>query len=257
MPARKALKSPPQRAACAAPLAKRPTNAMTRPNLDMSEIPRILAQITRAIMPGKIATVKAAGLIRVNICRPLPSRLSRKREISMIGITLTADQIRNAPAPVRQWIEQQVSASLGPVPQAPSATPPQTAHLLACSAEHIAGILDHIRGVFPAVNVLFEFGRPGITYGQSKVMAFRLIDILHHTRLEDVGQVMTCLEMINQALTVVKGDPSARFCGFDNEGHCFIAPQTQASIATLWQTMLARRQAAQQGEAADQVAPAA
>ncbi|MCP3463308.1 MULTISPECIES: hypothetical protein [unclassified Bradyrhizobium] len=175
----------------------------------------------------------------------------------MIGITLTADQIRNAPAPVRQWIEQQVSASLGPVPQAPNATPPQAAHLVACSVENIAGILDHIRGVFPAVNLLFEFGRPGITYGPSTVMAFRLIDILHHTRLEDVGQVITCLEMINEALTVVKSDASARFCGFDNEGHCFIVPQTQASIATLWQTMLTRQETTQENEAAKRVPPAA
>ena len=175
----------------------------------------------------------------------------------MIGITLTADQIRNAPAPVRQWIEQQVRASLGPTPQAPSAMPPQAAHLDACSVEDVAGILDHIRGLFPAVNVLFKLGRPGITYGPSTVMAFRLIDILHHTRLEDVGQVMTCLEMINEALTVVKGDASARFCGFDNEGHCLIAPQTQASIATLWQSMLARQQAAQESEADKKVAPAA
>ncbi len=30
-------------------------------------------------------------------------------------------------------------------------------------------------------------------------MAFRLIDILHHTQLRDVGQIIACLEMINQA----------------------------------------------------------
>ena len=31
----------------------------------------------------------------------------------MIGITLTTDQIRNAPAEVRQWIEHEVIASSG------------------------------------------------------------------------------------------------------------------------------------------------
>jgi len=36
-----------------------------------------------------------------------------------------------------------------------------------------------------------------------------------------------------------------------------IAPQTQASIATLWQSMLARQQAAQESEADKKVAPAA
>lgn len=174
----------------------------------------------------------------------------------MIGITLTADQIRNAPAPVRQWIEQEVIASLGIAPKAPAAAP-QSARLVACSVDDAAGILDRLQGVLPAVNVFFEFGRPGIAYGQPAVMAFRLIDILHHTRLQDIGQVIACLEMINQALTQAKGDPSARFCGFDNEGHCFIAPQTQASIATLWQNMIARQQAAQPDEAGPQVAPAA
>jgi hypothetical protein len=175
----------------------------------------------------------------------------------MIGITLTADQIRNAPAPVRQWIEQEVIASLGLAPKTPAAAPSQTAHLVACTADDAAGVLERLQGVLPAVNVFFEFGRPGIAYGQPAVMAFRLIDMLHHTRLQDIGQVIACLEMINQALTEAKGDPSARFCGFDNEGHCFIAPQTQASIAALWQSMIARQQAAQPDEAAVRVAPAA
>src|SRR6266702_2200821 len=153
----------------------------------------------------------------------------------MIGITLSADQIRNAPTPVRQWIEQEVTSSLGLAPQPTAAAPPQAAHLIACSPEDMAGVLDHIRGVFPAVNVLFELGRPGSSYGQPAVMTFRLIDIQRHTRLPDIGQLMTCLEMINQALVQVKRDPSGRFCRFENEGHCLIAPQTQASIATLWQ----------------------
>ncbi|GGI33069.1 hypothetical protein [Bradyrhizobium guangdongense] len=174
----------------------------------------------------------------------------------MTGITLTTEQIRNAPAPVRQWIEQEVITSLGLAPRPPVAAPVQTAHLVACSVDDVAGVLEHIRGTFPAVNVLFEFGRPGISYGQPAVMTFRLMDILHHTRLHEIGQVMTCLEMINQALTVVRKDPSARFCGYDNEGHCLIAPQTQASIATLWQDMMARQQA-QQPNANDRIAPAA
>ncbi|MBH5398436.1 hypothetical protein HZZ13_11620 [Bradyrhizobium sp. CNPSo 4010] len=168
----------------------------------------------------------------------------------MTGITLTAEQIRNAPALVRQWIEQEVIAALGLAPRTPTAAPPQVAHLVACSVEDMAGVLEHIRGELPAVNVLFELGRPGISFGRPAVMTFRLMDILHHTRLQDIGEVMTCLDMINQALTEVKKDASVRFCGFDNEGHCLIAPQTQQSIATLWQTMMERQQAARAAPAA-------
>jgi hypothetical protein len=107
----------------------------------------------------------------------------------------------------------------------------------------------------PAMNVFFEFGRPGISYGQPPMMAFRLLDILHHTRLQNVGQVIACLDAINEAFAKVRPDASERFCVFDNEGHCFIAPQTQQSILQLWQDLLARQHAAS-GEGISPVPPA-
>jgi hypothetical protein len=168
----------------------------------------------------------------------------------MIGITLTTDQIRNAPPQVRQWIEHEVIGSLGLAAETPAAAQPvQTAHLVACSPEDAASVLEQIRGMLAAVNVFLEFARPGVAYGQPPVMAFRLIDILHHTKLQNVGQVMACLDLINQALAQARRDPSAKFCGFDNEGHCLIAPATQASIAQLWQHVIAN-QSAPGGEAA-------
>ncbi len=173
-----------------------------------------------------------------------------KGALSMIGITLTADQIRSAPREVRRWIEHEVLAGLGlSAETAAPAAPPQAAHLVACSEEEATAVLAQIQTVLPAVNVFFEFARPGVSYGQPPVMAFRLIDILHHTRLQNVGQVMACLEMINQALAKVRRDPTSRFCGFDNEGHCLIAPATQAAIAVLWQNVLASHQAVTPAEA--------
>lgn len=168
----------------------------------------------------------------------------------MIGITLTTDQIRNAPKEVRQWIEHEVIAALGLGAEPPAALPQQSNHLVACSREEAAAILAQLQGVLPAVNVLFEFARPGVSFGQPPVMAFRLIDILHHTKLQNIGQVIGCLDMINQALAQLHRDPSARFCGFDNEGHCLIAPGTQQSIAQLWQNMIASQQIAPGNEAA-------
>lgn len=168
----------------------------------------------------------------------------------MIGITLSADQIRNAPREVRQWIEHEVLAGLGLAADAPpAAAAPLTAHLVPCSTEDAAAVLAQIQGALAAVNVFFEFGRPGIAYGQPPMMGFRLIDILHHTRLSNISQVMACLEVINQALAQARHDPTARFCGFDNEGHCFIPPETQKNIAALWQNVIAKQHAAE-GQAA-------
>ena len=123
----------------------------------------------------------------------------------MIGITLTTDQIRNAPAEVRQWIEHEVIASLGLAADAPAvAEHPQAAHLVGCTTEDAAAVLAQIKGMMPAFNVFFEFARPGISFGQPPVMAFRLIDILYHTRLQDIGQVIECLEAINEAFARVR-----------------------------------------------------
>jgi len=170
----------------------------------------------------------------------------------MIGITLSAEQIRNAPPDVRRWIEHQVLSSLGlgaETPPTPS-LPPQSAHLVALTIDDAARVLMQIQGMLPAVNVLFEFSRPGIAFGQPPVMMFRLIDILHHTRLQNIGQVMACLEAINQALAEVRHDPMVRFCGFDHEGHCIIAPETQRAIGSLWQTVIAKQHGIAEGEAA-------
>lgn len=161
----------------------------------------------------------------------------------MIGITLTLDQIRNAPPPVRHWIENEVSNAFGlSQPEVAPAAPQQKAHMVTCSLEDAEAIFTKIQNVPPAVNVFFEFGRPTISYGEPPMMTYRLLDLMYHARLHDVGQVLTCLQMVDEALVSLRHDAAARFCGFDNEGHCFIPAQTQASIATLWQKIAARRQ---------------
>lgn len=165
----------------------------------------------------------------------------------MIGITLTVDQIHNAPPSVRQWIEREVTGAFGLAERrsAPAA-PPHEAHMIACSVADAEAILAQIQDVLPAVNVFFEFGRPTISYGAPPTMAFRLLDVMYDAHLHDVGQVTACLQLIDDALARVRRDASARFCGFDNEGHCFIPAQTQASIAALWQKIASRQQPLEQ-----------
>ena len=160
----------------------------------------------------------------------------------MIGITLTSEQIRTAPPEVRRWIEHQVITAFGQQPQAPDESKPHAAHLAICSEEDAAAILSRIQGVLPAVNVFFELGRQGAIFGQPNIEAYRLLDIAHHTRLPDASQVAACLDLINQAFSNVCGDASAKFCGFDREGRCFIAQETQQNILRLWQKVIASQQ---------------
>lgn len=158
----------------------------------------------------------------------------------MIGITLSVEQIRAAPPDVRRWIEHQVFAALGTASGAPVPPHAHASRLVACTRDDVAGILARIEQHLPTVNVLFEFSRPGISMGQPPVMQFRLMDLLHHTRLNGIAQVIECLDAINRALADLRNDSGLRFCGFDHEGHCLIAPQTQASVAAIWQEMTSR-----------------
>jgi hypothetical protein len=175
----------------------------------------------------------------------------------MIGITLTTEQVRGAPKEVRQWIEQQVIASLGMAADAPAPVPVQATHLAVLSVDEAAAVLTQVRGMLPAANVFFEFGRPGVVFGQPPVMTYRLIDILNHTRLQNIGQVITCLEALDEAVARLRGDATIRFCGFDNEGHCFIAPDTQQAIAAVWHDVIASQQGTNGSEPVTRVAPAA
>ena len=69
-----------------------------------------------------------------------------------------------------------------------------------------------------------------------------LLDIARHTRLQNIGQVISCLDIICEAFEQVRGDPDATFCGFDREGHCFIAQETQQNILKVWRKVIANQE---------------
>ena len=158
----------------------------------------------------------------------------------MIGITLSLEQIRAAPPEVREWVEREVMASFGQPSQ--PANEPDSEHLAVCSQAQAETVLAQIQSVLPVVNVFFELGRQGAIFGQPSIEAFRLLDIVHHTRLLDVNQVIACLDIINQAYSNACGDVTARFCALDREGHCFIALETQQNILRLWHKVIASQQ---------------
>ena len=127
----------------------------------------------------------------------------------MVGITLTAEQIRTAPVEVRRWIERELTASLGIQPDFANAEQPRHEHLVACNLEEAAGVLSLIQGMLPVVNVFFELGRQGASLGTEGLEAFRLADIVQYTRLPSVSQAIACLEIINEAVRRVRDDKAA------------------------------------------------
>ena len=156
----------------------------------------------------------------------------------MVGITLTPEQLRSAPLDVRRWIERELAASLGLRPGEVSAAQPQPEHLVACTLEEAAAVLSLIQGMFPVVNVFFELGRQGASVGSEGLEAFRLADILRHTRLQNMSQVTAFLDIINQAVRRVRADPAATLYVLDSRGDCIVAAQTQQNVSRLWRQVI-------------------
>ena len=156
-------------------------------------------------------------------------------EESMLGITLTLEQIRTAPVEVRRWIEHELAKSLGLQPQESKTSQLGREHLAACSPQEAIAVLSLIREMLPVVNVFFELGRQGTSFGREGVEALRLVDILHHARLQSVDQVIACLDVINEAVRRVTDDVAATVYALDDRGDCLIATQTQRSVFRIWQ----------------------
>ncbi len=160
----------------------------------------------------------------------------------MIGITLSSEQIRSAPAEVRQWIEHEIATSLGFHAQAADSQR-RIGQLASCSHEELAAMLSLIQGVFPAVNVFFELGRKGMGVAQDRLEAYRISDIQHHTRLQSAEQVLACLNLINDSFHRVRAATSAPFYGTDGD-YCLVATETQRNIRRLWFELIGRDEVA-------------
>jgi len=152
----------------------------------------------------------------------------------MVGITLTPEQIRSAPVEVRRWIEREIAASLGLRAPEANLEQPRREHLVVLKPDEAIKVLSLIQNMFPVVNVFFELGRHGASLGHEELEAFRLLDILQHTRLANISQVIGCLDIVNEAVRRVRQDTGATLYVLDKRGECIVAAETQHSIARLW-----------------------
>ncbi|MET3649161.1 hypothetical protein [Phyllobacterium ifriqiyense] len=169
----------------------------------------------------------------------------------MVGITLSSEQIKSAPTEVRIWLEHEIAVSLGPDTGPSSLRDLQ--QLVSCSAKEAETLYATVQGMFPVVNVFFELGREGVSIGQEGVEAYRLVDMLRHTRLSGMQQLGACLQMIDQTFRDIHSDNEAALLIIDPRGICIVTAETQRSILALWTQIVATQRITQSG-AAEKVA---
>jgi hypothetical protein len=158
----------------------------------------------------------------------------------MIGITLSPEQISQAPPDVRRWLEQQIVGLLNASRVKPAMQPPER-HLIGCDLATARGILSLINEILPVVSVFFELAREPAAATAQGLRALRLDEMARHARLQGPEQVMACLRTIDEALQRVCGAPDALLTALDGAGHCLVADTTARSILALWQEIVAAR----------------
>jgi hypothetical protein len=158
----------------------------------------------------------------------------------MVGITLSPEQIQQAPPEVRRWIEQQIATALGLSRPAPVVDAPAR-HLIGCDLEQARAILSLISRMLPVAGVFVELAHEPIGVTQQGLHVLRVDDIQRHCRLQGPEQVAACLEAIDEALRRVVGSPDVALTILDGAGHCVVADETAQSILSLWQEIVTRR----------------
>jgi hypothetical protein len=165
----------------------------------------------------------------------------------MVGIMLSAEQVKAAPPAVRRWLEQQVAAELAPGPlelPEPAAEAFDPARIAACSLPEVLEIFERIRHDRQACRVFLEFGQePAATLHPSPLYALDIADIIGDTGITDGNQLVACLNLINSALQVVRADPDATLFAVDGNGRCYVHELTHRAFHLLRRDLLAPRPA--------------
>jgi hypothetical protein len=61
---------------------------------------------------------------------------------------------------------------------------------------------------------------------------------------------VSCLNLINEALSRIRRTADATFYGLDHNGHCFVAVETQQNIARLWRNVIGNQEIVPPGDRA-------
>ena len=134
----------------------------------------------------------------------------------MVGIVLSAEQVKAAPPAVRQWLERQMAADLWPAEAEPpaAAAAPETPvefdpeRIAACTLPEAIAIFERIRHDGLACRVFLEFGQePVATLHASPLYALDIADIVRHTGITSGNQLVSCFYFINWALQLVRVFP--------------------------------------------------
>ncbi len=166
----------------------------------------------------------------------------------MTSFTFSAEQVRSAPPEVRRWMENEIARALGS--QLHSEHDPskmQAGALAAATVDEVAQIFNLISGNFLLTQVFFELARETpLAPGLPSLHGLNLNDMRRHLQLDDVHQLLECLNVINQALQQVRNDAPATLFARDEQGHIYIHESSYQNIRKLRERLITEHSSAAQ-----------
>jgi hypothetical protein len=156
------------------------------------------------------------------------------------SFTFSAEQLRSAPPAVRQWIENEIAATLRVLAGARHEASGHSGELAACTPQEASQVFEFIREDFATTQVFLELAREPVGNSNPPLHALSIGDIMRHTRLSDT-RLLECFRAINQIFQQVRNDPEAVLFGFDQANHVYIHEITHRSIRSLWEELVMTR----------------
>ncbi len=163
----------------------------------------------------------------------------------MVSFTFSAKQVKAAPPDVRRWMETEIVRALtsGPAPtgEAPSRESAESLEraLAAGTAAEMQETFNRISGNSIIARVFFELARDtSFAGGATPFHVVNLVDVMRHLQLVEAQQVLTCLDVINQAFQQIRRDPQASLFALDDDGHIYLHDLTYHGIKEVWQQLV-------------------
>jgi hypothetical protein len=161
-------------------------------------------------------------------------------EVEMVGIVLTAEQVKTAPEEVRRWIEATLRKELSLEAHHPYQRDGfryAEDGLAICAFPEISQIFTLLRREPAACRLFLQLGADNYdrAHGVHTARPVALAALARHLGTEGPDALMPLLELINNALRQVRRDDEATLFQLEGEDRVIVHPETQWHIFQLLQ----------------------
>ncbi len=156
----------------------------------------------------------------------------------MLGLTLSLDQLREAPPAVRRWIRDELFMTIDSLSDGERTPVDNQDHLVPCTPVQAQQILDRIARDHVLAQLFMTLGRSDMGTPMGDFMVLRADDLAARLHLADLPHLFAGIDAINTVARAVIGDGHAVLVGVHGGGYCVLRKEAFAAIGTVWRDIV-------------------